>query len=924
MSEDFVTGLDYLPAKIKNEFLERYTYKPVDVVLKDINGHVTFERHGVYVPTHWSYNEYSIFVSKYMMKTGVPPHTIPLDQKQSWHGPRIAPDGDVELRPEMHASETFNRLCLFWTHNAVVQGHIDEEDAIEFYLDCFDMLYDQIAFPNSPQWFNAGVGHAYGFNKSIGEVYSFNNENREVRIETDAGKFPQLHACFLNTVEDSLTGKNSIFDWIESEMKIFKYGGGSGVNASAIRGAGEPLSNGGVSSGLLSFLRIANRNAGAIKSGGFARRAAKMVLLNCDHPDLFEFINWKVSEERKAAYLHIGSKIDKDHQEAVSKYLPQLKDFHNLLGPHYIDLDWRSEAYDTVSGQNSNNSIILTEEFWKAHDTHGKWYLRRRTDGEVSKETTTQEVLSAIAKAAWLCGDPGVLFDGEINKWHTCKNDGRIDTTNPCSEYMFLQGTACNLASLNLVKFYYDNTTFDVDKFIKYCELLTIILDLSVTAAGYPTEKIAKGSKNYRTLGLGYCNLGGLLMRMGVPYDSDEGRRVAKYITALMNATSYRKSAELAHRIGTYPRFSANRVHHLEVLNMHARDINDVSDGLYSYIAAKAQDVYMEARNLANKHGLRNAQMTLVAPTGTIGLVMGVDTTGIEPVFSLLTYKTIDSGEYMVFVPKVVEDKLSEEEVEAIKNGQPDPIKDPYLKEVFKTAGEMSWKAHVDMMAAVQPQLSGSISKTVNMPSDCTVDDVLYAYTYARERKLKSLALFRDGCKFSQVLSTSLSGGEKELIIPPKRQKLPDEREGVTHKFNVAGTSFYIRTGKYKDGRLGEIFVNSYREGADYQALMSAFARLFSIALQYGIPIEDLVNKFEGVEFEPKGIAKGLPNKTCSSPIDGMVQIIKDKYIDESVESDREGTSSVQTGKFCHCGGNLEKSGTCYVCTKCGSTTGCA
>ncbi len=705
------------------------------------------------------------------------------------------------------------------------------EDAGAFEAELTSILLGQKAAFNSPVWFNVGF------------------EER-----------PQCSACFILSVEDNM---ESILDWNTKEGKIFRGGSGSGINLSNIRGSMEPLKKGGTASGPVSFMRGADSWAGTIKSGGKTRRAAKMVVLDVDHPDIEHFIWCKAKEEEKAAALRDAG----------------------------FDMSIDGEGFTSIQYQNANNSVRVNDEFMEAVQAGGEWRLTARTTGEAVKTLDARALMNEIADAAWRCADPGVQYDTTINRWHTCPESGRINASNPCSEYMHVDDSACNLASLNLMKFRREDGSFDVEDFEHAVDIVFLAQEIVVGFSSYPTEEITANANAFRQLGLGYANLGALLMSDGLPYDSEEGRNVAAAITALMTGRAYRQSALIAAgATGPYDEYERNREPHNGVMRMHRDASYDIDPtGIRGELLEAAQRAWDEAVELGEEHGYRNAQATVLAPTGTISFLMDCDTTGIEPDFSLVKFKELVGGGQMTIVNRSVPLALrtlgySETEVDQIDAyiaeqgtivGAPG-LKDENLPVFDVAVGEraISHTGHINMMAATQPFISGAISKTVNLPQSATVEDIADAYTRGWKGGLKALAIYRDGSKTAQALRTDAqkdkgAEAEKEASPAPVRKKMPRERESITHKFSIAGHEGYITAGKYEDGSVGEIFLTDIgKEGSTMRGLMNAFATAISIGLQYGVPLEVFVRKFSYMRFEPEGItgnpeipfAKSLPD----------------------------------------------------------------
>jgi ribonucleoside-diphosphate reductase alpha chain len=719
-----------------------------------------------------------------------------------------------------------------------------DEDADAFEAELTSILLNQKAAFNSPVWFNVGF------------------EER-----------PQCSACFILSVEDSM---ESILDWNTKEGMIFRGGSGSGINLSNIRGSVEPLSKGGLASGPVSFMRGADAWAGTIKSGGKTRRAAKMVVLDVDHPDVEHFIWCKAKEEEKAGALRDAG----------------------------FDMSIDGEGFTSIQYQNANNSVRVTDEFMEAVEAGEDWNLTARATGETTKTLPARDLMNQIADAAWRCADPGVQYDTIINRWHTSPESGRINASNPCSEYMHVDDSACNLASLNLMKFRREDGSFDVEDFKHAVDVVFLAQEIVVGFSSYPTEQIGENANAFRQLGLGYANLGALLMSDGLPYDSTEGRNVAAAITALMTGRAYRQSAEIAAgATGPYDEYEKNREAHNGVMRMHRDAAYDVDPtGIKGNLLEAAQQAWDEAVELGEEHGYRNAQATVLAPTGTISFLMDCDTTGIEPDFSLVKFKELVGGGQMTIVNKSVPMALeamgySEAEVDQIDAyiadnativGAP-ALKEEHL-EVFDVAvGQraISHTGHIDMMAATQPFISGAISKTVNLPQSATVEDIADAYTRGWKGGLKALAIYRDGSKTAQALRTDAQdekGAEAEVAaLPPERKRMPRERESITHKFSIAGHEGYITAGKYEDGSVGEIFLTDIgKEGSTMRGLMNAFATAISLGLQYGVPLEDFVRKFSYMRFEPEGITGNPEIPFAKSLPDYIMRWVASRFIEDT------------------------------------------
>jgi ribonucleoside-diphosphate reductase alpha chain len=716
-------------------------------------------------------------------------------------------------------------------------------DADAFEAELTSILLNQKAAFNSPVWFNVGF------------------EER-----------PQCSACFILSVDDSM---ESILDWNTKEGMIFRGGSGSGINLSNIRSSAEPLSKGGLASGPVSFMRGADAWAGTIKSGGKTRRAAKMVVLDVDHPDIEDFVWCKAKEEEKAAALRDAG----------------------------FDMSIDGEGFTSIQYQNANNSVRVTDEFMEAVEADEDWDLTARTTGEPTKTLRARELMEQIADAAWRCADPGVQYDTIINRWHTCPESGRINASNPCSEYMHVDDSACNLASLNLMKFRREDGSFDVEDFEHACDIVFLAQEIVVGFSSYPTEQIGDNANAFRQLGLGYANLGALLMSDGLPYDSEAGRNVAAAITALMTGRAYRQSASIAaEATGPYDEYERNRDAHNGVMRMHRDAAYDIDPtGIKGELLEAAQRAWDEAVELGEEHGYRNAQATVLAPTGTISFLMDCDTTGIEPDFSLVKFKELVGGGQMTIVNRSVPLALrtlgySDAEVDQIDAyiaenativGAPN-LKDEHLPVFDVAVGEraISHTGHIDMMAATQPFISGAISKTVNLPQTATVADIADAYTRGWQGGLKALAIYRDGSKTAQALRTDAQeekGAEAEVVAaPPERKRMPRERESITHKFWIAGHEGYITAGKYEDGAVGEIFLTDIgKEGSTMRGLLNAFATAISIGLQYGVPLDVFVRKFSYMRFEPEGMTQNPEIPFAKSMPDYIMRWLASRFIDD-------------------------------------------
>ena len=1057
--------------------------------IRNPDGTVVFSAENVEVPEQFSQVATDILAQKYFRKAGVPAALKRIEENDvpSWLWRSVPDEAALAKLPaedryvgESSAKQVFNRLVGTWTYWGWKGGYFTaEEDAQTYYDEMSFMLASQMAAPNSPQWFNTGLHWAYGIDgPSQGHFYVDFESGKMVRSKSSY-EHPQPHACFIQAVSDDLVNEGGIMDLWVREARLFKYGSGTGSNFSRLRGSGESLSGGGKSSGLMSFLKIGDRAAGAIKSGGTTRRAAKMVTVDIDHPDIEEYIDWKVVEEQKVAALVAGSKLAQKHMSEVmsacvdatdisdeDRYNPRanktlkkaiLSARKSMIPENYVqrviqfaqqgfteidfktyDTDWDSDAYLTVAGQNSNNSVRVTNDFLNAVLEKGDWELIRRTDGKVSSRVSASELWDKIAHAAWACADPGLQYDTTINEWHTCPAGGRINASNPCSEYMFLDDTACNLASLNLMQFRHEDGSFDIQRFEHAVRLWTLTLEVSVLMAQFPSKEIARGSYDYRTLGLGFANIGGLLMAAGYSYDSDEARGLCGAISAVMTGRSYATSAEIASEVGTFPRYEDNADNMLRVMRNHRLAAYGKSEGYVGLsvlpvalahndcpdknLITAAMAAWDDAVALGEKHGYRNAQSTVIAPTGTIGLVMDCDTTGIEPDFAIVKFKKLAGGGYFKIINRVVPEALSrlgytknqqqditryavghgnlescqsvsinalkdkgftdailaklagslenafdikfafnryglgddfcrdtlgftdeqlndfdfnmlealgfsKEEIEAANihvcgamtlEGAPH-LDDAHLS-IFDCANVcgrigkrfLSVSSHITMMAASQPFISGAISKTINMPNNATVEECGKAYMQSWKLGLKANALYRDGSKLSQPLSSALVDDddmeefedavaspqaaavtpvvekivekiiERERIIRSEdRERLPHRRKGYTQKASVGGHKVYLRTGEYEDGRLGEIFIDMHKEGAAFRSLMNNFAIAVSIGLQYGVPLEEFVEAFTFTRFEPQGIVTGNDAiKMSTSILDYTFRELAISYLD--------------------------------------------
>jgi ribonucleoside-diphosphate reductase alpha chain len=849
-------------------------------VISGEDGKVVFEQKDIEIPKSWSMLATNVVASKY------------------FRGLVGTPERENSVR------KLVARVVDTITAWGREQNYFaSEADGDTFHAELTHLLLRQKAAFNSPVWFNVGVE-----------------------------KEPQCSACFINSVKDSM---DSILTLAHTEGMLFKYGSGTGSNLSALRGAKEKLAGGGDASGPVSFMKGFDAFAGVIKSGGKTRRAAKMVILNADHPDILDFINCKADEEKKAWAL-----IDAGYDGSFN-------------GP----------AYNSVFFQNSNNSVRATDGFMRAVVEDGEWETHAIRDGKVLEKLKARKVFRQLAEATHLCGDPGMQFDTTINDWHTCSNTARINASNPCSEYMFLDDTACNLASLNLMHFRNMEGGFDVDSFKHACDILITAQEIIVDNAKYPTELIGQNSHAYRPLGLGYANLGALLMSRGLAYDSDQGRAFSAAVTALMCGEAYLQSAKIAEHTGPFEGYAPNRDPMLRVIRKHTDAAERIpSDLCPPELLKAAQDVWHEALDLGKVNGYRNSQVTVLAPTGTIGFMMDCDTTGIEPDIALIKYKKLVGGGMLKIVNQTVPSALENlgysaaqkaailshlDEKETIE-GAPG-VNEAHLSVfdcAFKPANgsrSIAPKGHIKMMAAVQPFLSGAISKTVNLPPTATVEDIESAYMESWKLGLKAVAVYRDGCKRLQPLNTSKTQAVEKAPEKAARRRLPDERHSLTHKFSIGGHEGYLTVGMYEDGTPGELFCVMAKEGSVVSGLMDSFATAISLSLQYGVPLKVLTDKFSHTRFEPSGFTGNQAIPIAKSIIDYVFRWMELKFLKpteavvvEKVEilaqpalpAKQQQLSSIQAqadAPPCHtCGSIMVRSGSCYKCANCGSTSGCS
>ncbi len=879
-------------------------------------GSVIFEQRDVEVPVDWSQTATNIVASKY------------------FHGKLGSPERETSVAQLVE--RVVDTIAGWGRKDGYFQT---EQDAENFRSELAHLMLTQKACFNSPVWFNVGVKEARGY----GWIYD-EKAAKVAKLETGTVR-PQCSACFIVSVKDSL---ESILDLAKTEGMLFKWGSGTGTNLSALREEDAILSGGGRASGPLSFMKGFDAFAGVIKSGGKTRRAAKMVILNADHPDIEKFVWCKAKEEKKA---------------------------YTLVEAGY-DASLDGEAYSSIFFQNANNSVRATDEFMESVLRDDDWWTRSVFTGEKKDRFKARDLLRQISEATHQCGDPGMQFDTTVNRWHPCKNTARINASNPCSEYMFLDDSACNLSSLNLMKYVGPDGQFNVEDFRHAVDTMIMAQEIIVDNASYPTEKIARNSHSFRPLGLGFANLGALLMSMGVPYDSDHGRDVAGAITAVMCGQAYLTSARIAESTGPFEGYKVNDQPFLEVIGMHRDSVGRIDrKHVPAPLLSAAQKCWDDALAAGRRHGYRNAQVTVIAPTGTIGFMMDCDTTGIEPDLALVKYKKLVGGGVIKIVNNTVPSALiklgySPAQVEKIVShidstgtieGAPD-LKPEHLA-VFDCSfrpqnGKRSihYMGHVKMMAAVQPFISGAISKTINMPEESTVEDIMSAYTESWKLGLKAVAIYRDNSKRVQPLSSGSGKAEKKaasaqaapapvekVVYRPVRRKLPDERRSVTHKFSIGGHEGYITAGMYEDGSPGEIFITMAKEGSTISGLMDAFATAVSFNLQYGVPLKFLVDKFAHVRFEPSGWTGNQQIPYAKSIMDYIFRWLGAKFLGPEYAITEAGETPVlrptetdpqqelpfspvtADAPLCsECGSIMTRNGSCYKCGNCGGTSGCS
>ncbi|HEY2414805.1 MAG TPA: vitamin B12-dependent ribonucleotide reductase [Pirellulaceae bacterium] len=846
LSKGLKIDADFCPTDVSDPF-DTVQWELRSATIKDENGKPLFEQKDAEIPAGWTQLATNVVVSKY------------------FYGENGTPERERSVRQLIHR---VTRTIADW---GKADGYFaSDEDAERFYRELTWLCLHQHGAFNSPVWFNVGLFHINGV---VGAKcnWRWNPETMDVEQPENPYEYPQGSACFIQSVDDNM---EAIMSLATSEAMLFKFGSGTGTDLSTLRSYRERLAGGGKPSGPLSFMRVYDQIAAVVKSGGKTRRAAKMQSLKIWHPDILDFIECKWKEEKKA---------------------------HCLIEKGGYESNFNGEAYSSILFQNANLSVRVTDEFMEAVEKDQKWTTHWVT--EPSKEGPSwpaRELLNRMADCAWHCGDPGVQYDTTINKWHTCPNSGRINASNPCSEYMFLDNTACNLASINLMKFRRVSNdaadgTFDVERFKAAARIFYIAQEILVDHASYPTAEIAKNSHLFRPLGLGYANLGSLLMSEGLPYDSEAGYGVCGSITALLHGTANLTSAEMAAVVGPFEGFHKNREPMLRVMQMHRDAVEHINPAGPEYLQDAARKLWDEVLSLGKRFGYRNAQATVLAPTGTISFMMDCDTTGIEPDIALVKYKQLAGGGMLKILNNTVPAALKKlgyddptiqgickfiDEHDTIE-GAPQLAEEhlPVFDCAFKPASgvrSINWRAHVRMMAAAQPFLSGAISKTVNMPTDVTRDDIADAYFWGWQLGLKALAIYRDGSKQSQPLNTksegketrSVSEGSEKATPKPRRERLPDTRASITHKFNVGGHEGYINVGMYDDGRPGELFITMAKEGSTVGGMMDAFGTAISMSLQYGVPLEDLVNKFSHMRFEPMGHTTNPEIRVAKSMVD--------------------------------------------------------
>ena len=878
-------------------------------------GQVIFEQRDLEVPMDWSQTATNIVASKY------------------FHGKPGSPERERSVAQLVH--RVVDTIAEWGASGRYFRT---SEDAENFRHELAHLMLTQKACFNSPVWFNVGVTEARGYG------FYWDESDNEIKALGKGEHRPQCSACFINSVGDTL---EAILDLAKTEGMLFKWGSGTGTNLSVLREEDAILSGGGRASGPLSFMKGFDAFAGVIKSGGKTRRAAKMVILNADHPDVDRFIWCKAKEEKKA---------------------------HTLIDAGY-DSSLDGDAYASIFFQNANNSVRVTDEFMNAVVQDGDWWTKSRITDQPVKRYKARELMRQIAEATWQCGDPGMQFDTTINRWHTSKKTARINASNPCSEYMFLDDSACNLSSLNLMKFLTPGGEFDVEAFRHAVDTMTMAQEIIVDAASYPTARIAKNSHDFRPLGLGFANLGAMLMSLGLAYDSDEGRDYAGAITAVMSGQAYLTSARVAEATGPCPGYAGNEESFLDVIRMHRDAVNRIdSRRAPAALFENALAVWQQAYEKGRRAGFRNAQVTVIAPTGTIGFMMDCDTTGIEPDLALVKYKKLVGGGVIKIVnntvpqaliklgytPEQVEKMVSHIDSTGTIEGAPGlkaehlPVFDCSFRPQNGTRS-IQHMGHVKMMAAVQPFISGAISKTINMPEESSADDIMNAYVESWRLGLKAVAIYRDNSKRVQPLSSGSGKGEKKatataapqviekVVYRPIRRKMPDERQSITHKFSIAGHEGYITVGLYEDSTPGELFITMAKEGSTISGLMDSFATAVSYGLQYGVPLKFFVDKFSHVRFEPSGWTGNPTVPYAKSVMDYIFRWLGAKFLGPEYAISEAGDTpklrptepeSQQSLQFApvtedapicaECGSMMTRNGSCYKCENCGGTSGCS
>lgn len=948
-----------------------FEYKLVDAKIKDHRtGKYILDMHDLEFPAHYSQNACNIIAGKYFRKAGL-----------------NTPKGY-----ENSIKQVVERMTGFWA-DALYEERIiqTEEEKQIFYDEIAYALLNQMWAPNSPQWFNTGIKRSYGITGESDELYYYDEAKSDVIKSPDRYSRTQSSACFILSIEDKLIGKHSISEQYVTETKLFKGGSGVGTNFSSLRAVNEALSNGGASSGLMSFVKGLDKNAGAIKSGGTTRRAAKMLILDIDHPEIEDFITWKSHEEEKV----------------------------RALGKMGYDTSMDGEAYQTVSGQNGNNSVRANKDFMSKvleldKNPDSEILLKGRVDDSVDRNLKVSDLWNKINKSSWECADPGLQFDDTFNAWHTCPAglDGvynakynRINATNPCSEYAFLDDTACNLASVNVYAFY-DNekSTFDEEGYIHLCSLIQLVLEASIYWAHFPTDDIARKSYMFRTTGLGICNVASLLLSAGIPYDSDAGRNITAALCSLMTAVSYKTSALMAKQVGAFKAYDINKQYMMRVIKNHASVAGATSDGpecidydvfkinhkevkstRFANLAGALKTEWASALKLGNSYGYRNAQVSVIAPTGTISFAMDCAATSIEPFYSHVFYKQLSGGGYMEIVNPYVEVALKnlgykDNEIEEIikymltKDDKGRLVnttleKAPHFKaehlKIFETANDITPQGHVLMVAAITPNISGSVSKTVNLPNSATVEDISYIHLLAYKTGCKAISLYRDGCKVSQPLTMGKTVKQKELseysyieLLDyakncekqiPNRKRPAGMRMSRTHAAEIGDIELYVTIGYYDDGTMAELFVSSDKEGTVVKGLLAVLSKSISNMLQYNIPPKEISRLLRGQQFEPAGFVSRHPYiKNATSVADLISKIIdiemgdytriqikpqnvqsvlavrEIKTVTETVKSDEK--EERLYGERCAVCGSVRmfRNGNCKVCKDCGSTTGCS